>query len=635
MDYIDEYRRIEIEILSVDSIPCSLVGKHAIFSKNGSRISDSWEFPWPMDWIDDELSKVVVRNSNISQTLKLTITNSEEPDQTITFRLRSYIDLRIGDIHGIVSKHDPDAPALINSSGSRRYSYGSFSKNTKRLAGGLISIGVQRGDNTAVWAVNSPEYVISQFGITQAGSAMVPLNAYEKEHYIETMLNKSEASTLILQVGTKATENIEILYRICPELCESIPGKLHSKRIPNLRNVIVISDQEYAGTFRWSDIISFGTAISDEQIEARQTTLSIDDPAHIIFTSGTTGIPKGVVLSHGNMIENAYAHKQMMEIVPQDVVCLQAPMFHSFGCIASALTAVLSGCSLVMVDKFRSEITLSLIMREKCTVVSGVPVMFTGLARVLENTNQPPSEKLKIRTGVIAGAPTGVTLYNDLKNILKIKNPIIAYGLTEASPGVSKLYVNDNDGIIPGNAGKPLPGVRVKIVDIDKKTPITNANEKGEIIVSGYNIMQGYYNDPDETGKTIDDKGWLHTGDIGYIGNDGNLYVTDRFKDIIIRNGENISPREIEDMIDLHPEIVMTSVVGVKHPDCGEELFAFVTVKEDSNLTDRDIKKFLDGKIAKYKIPRFVKIIDAFPLSSTGKILKKVLREEAKQLTVF
>ncbi len=632
MDFIDDQRKSEVEILSVESIPCDLVGMSAVFNKNGARLSDPWKFPWPMDWVEEELSKAVKENSYISQTVILTAFNQEEPDQIIKFRLRSYIDLLLGDIPEIVASHFPERMSYINSSGSRKYTYESFSKNVDRVAGGLIAIGVGKGDVTATWAVNSPEYGIAQFGIAKAGSIMAPLNAYEKEHYMESVLNKSDAKTLILQVGTKATENIETLYRICPELCESMPGNLRSERIPKLRNVIVKSDQEYPGTYRWSDILAMGTAIDKEKISERRESLSTRDPVHMIFTSGTTGFPKGVMLTHGNLVEISHSIKKTLELVPEDVICIQAPMFHCFGCIVGSLAGVVSGSSMVMVDKYKSEITLSLIKRENCTVVSGVPVMFDGMAKILSSESFD-GEELSIRTGIIAGAPGGGDLFRDIKDILKIEKPFLSYGLTEASPSVTFLSLTDKNQISGGNVGKPIEGVQVRIVDMNDKTPIADKNVKGEIAVYGYNIMQGYYNDPDETDKALSPDGWLYTGDIGYMDDSGDLFIADRIKDIIIRNGENISPREIEGVIEQYPGVDRVVVVGAKYAQCNEELVAFIKPYKDANISEEDIKEYLKGRIAKYKIPRFISFVDEFPMSDTGKIQKQELRNRAMQLS--
>ncbi|HBD64572.1 MAG TPA: AMP-binding protein [Clostridiales bacterium] len=626
MSEVDKNRKIEFTVLKVDSIPCSIVGNKMIFNYEGTTLSEPWILKWPMPWIEEEFKKIVLKFDKVTKQEKRSIYNPEEPDQYVEVLIKSYIDLTVPKLVDKIADRFSEREAVINCTGSRRLKYKDFKKSINDLAKGLISIGVNKGDNVAVWAVNSPEVVISQFGISKTGGVFVPFNAYEKQKRMEELLKQSETHTLIMQVGAKGTENIELLFRICPELCESEPGKLRSKKFPKLKNVIVLSGDEYPGTFMWSDILKDGGKISNEILIERQNQISIDDVVHIIYTSGSTGVPKGVMLSHRNIIENAKAMSDLMELTKNDIMCILAPLFHCFGCIAGTMAAVLNGCAMVMVNRFKTEITLSLIEKEKCTVLSGVPTLFIAS---IEHLQEEYYDISSLRTGIVAGATCSAKLLYDIKNIMGMDNIILSYGLTETSPCVAAA--NECSDLIENSVGKAIPGVEIKVIDCNTKEEVAPGQE-GEILVRGYNVMQGYYNMPDESAKSINSDGWMHTGDIGCLTEDGYICIKGRCKDVIIRCGENISPKEIEDCIGNHKGVVEVCVVGVPDEVSGEEIMAFIRLKENCKSTEKEIKEFCKGKLSTNKIPRYVKFIDQFPLSGSGKVLKKELRESELQL---
>lgn len=628
MSIIDSSRKIEITVRSVDSIPCSLIGKTMIISADGRVETEPWELPWPMPWIYQACFEYAMKNMDVSCVRTARLYNPDEPDQYIEIFARSFIDLTIGQLLEQVSRQYPDEEALVNSTGTRRFVYRQFREVSRDLAKGLIAIDVEKSDKVAVWAVNSPEFVFSQFGIARAGGIMVPLNAYEKERQMEKLLKQSDTSTLILQIGTKATENIEILYKLCPELCDAMPGKLKSERLPRLRNVIVISDEEYPGTFRWSEVLNLGKTLGEDALSQREKQLRCQDTVHMIYTSGTTGKPKGVMLSNGNIIENAKAMADRMQLTEADIVCVQAPMFHCFGCIACTLTAVVGGCSMVMVDKFRSGSTLSLIEREKCTVLSGVPTMFISF---IEELAKHPYDLSSVRTGIIAGASCSPKLVSEIKNVLGMKHLIVSYGLTEASPCVTSVYGDDPDELKANTVGAPLPGVELKLVDPVTKKEAADGH-CGEILVRGYNIMQGYYQMPEETSLAVDEEGWLHTGDIGCFYGNGYLCIKDRCKDIIIRSGENISPKEIEDFLLAHDAAAEVGVVGIPSYLYGEEVVAFIRIREGSAITEKELREYCRGRLSTNKTPKWFIFIEQFPASDSGKCLKSALRQAAREL---
>lgn len=623
MHEFEKYRKIEFTVLKVDSIPCSLVGNKMIFDYKGKTLTEQWDLRWPMPWIEEEFKKVVLKFEKVTKQEKRKIYNPEEPDQYVEVLIKSYIDLTVPKLVDYTSEYFSEREALINCTGSRRLKYKDFKKSINDLAKGLISIGVNKGNNVAVWAVNSPEVVISQFGISKTGGVFVPFNAYEKQIRMEELLKQSDAHTLIMQVGTKGTENIELLYKICPDLYDSEPGKLHSKKFPKLKNVIVIGGNEYPGTFGWSEILAKGEISDDENLFNRQNQININDIFQIIYTSGSTGVPKGVMLSHRNIIENAKAMSDLMELTEKDIMCVLAPLFHCFGSIACTMAAVFSGCSMVLVNKFKTEITLSLIEKERCTVLSGVPTLFISCIEKLEKESYDVSS---LRTGIIAGASCPNELIKNIKKVLGMENIILSYGLTEASPCVSALkFCNE---FKEGSVGKPIPGVEVKIIDLVTLKEAA-LGEDGEVLVRGYNVMHGYYNMQDETHKAIDNDGWLHTGDLGCLTEDGYLYIKGRCKDVIIRCGENISPKEIEDFLITHKDVSEVYVVGVPDRVSGEEIFAFIRLKENCNVTEKEIRNYCKGKIATNKIPKYIKFVKKIQLSNTGKIIKKDLKEKA------
>lgn len=628
MSIIDDKRRIEITVIKVDSIPCSIVGNKMIFTSEGKMLTQRWNLKWPMPWIEEEFRKIALEQEHVTKKTNKRIYNHEEPDQYVDVLIHSYIDLTVSQLADQISDCYPDREAVVNNSGSIRLEYRDFKKLIANLAKGLLSIGVQKGDKISVWAVNSPEFIIAQFGICKTGGIFVPLNAYEKQKRMEVLLKSSDTNTLIMQVGAKSNENIELLNRMIPELEECTTGNLKSKKFPMLKNVIVISDDEFPGTFKWTDILKRGESLKDEVLYERQKHLNYDDVAHIIFTSGSTGIPKGVMLSHENIIENAKSISDRMKLSENDIMCIQAPLFHCFGTVACSMAAIISGCSMVMVKKFKTGNTLSLIEREKCTVLSGVPTLFIACIEQMQKEHYDISS---IRTGIVAGASCSRKMIEEIKSVLGIENIIVSYGLTESSPCVTATCVNDSLELKSTTVGKTIPGVEVKIIDISTKDDVTSGQD-GEILVKGYNVMKGYYNMPEETEKAIDNEGWLHTGDIGCLNYDGYLCMKGRCKDIIIRSGENISPMELEDYLLTHEDISEVFVIGIPDYLCGEEIVAFIKLKGKIKLTEYEIKEFCKGKIASNKIPKYILFVQEFPLTDTGKILKKELRKVALKI---
>ena len=534
-------------------------------------------------------------------------------------------DLRVGDLVRMHAAKHPDKEALINSDGSIRYSYRELNTIVDNLAKALIKMGVKKDDKVAIWAVNCIEWVISQIGISRAGAVVVTVNPHEKSKIIEHMIGYSDTVAIVMREGVHGTENVDMLYNeLCPELESSEKDNLNLKKFPLLKTIIMASPKKpYNGLYSWEEILDIGSKCSDDDLNSRSKEIGWEDAVHMIFTSGTTGWPKAVPLSNKNLITCGIGMTEKMAVTADDKICLQPPLFHTFGCSACVVVGYLNGCSIMVMEKFLPEVTLKMIEKEKSTILSGVPTMFLGFLKVFENGNFDTSS---LRTGIIAGAASPKGLIESLITKMKMRELIQAYGLTETSPCISASSHNDTIEQKENTIGRLIP--RVQWIVIDENTGLEAERGKvGEICVKGDIVMKGYYKLPDETAKAIDKDGWFHTGDVGYIREDGCMTLTSRIKDIIIRGGENIYPAEIENIAIDHEAVEDVYVVGVPDHNKGEEIMAFIKIKAGKTLTEEEIKAFCKPRMATHKVPKYVVFTEEFPQSSTGKVLKRELRE--------
>ena len=534
--------------------------------------------------------------------------------------------LRVGNIVENSAKKNPEKIALINSDGSIRYSYKELCTIIDNLAKALIDMGVKKGDKVAIWSVNSVEWVIAQIAISRAGAMMVTVNPHENPQIIEHLIFNSDSVSMVMMEGVKGTENVEMLMNVlCPELKDSSDKtNLKLKKFPLLKSIIMSTTEHvYPGILAWEEVIERGSHCDDSLLETRQKEIGWEDHVHMIYTSGTTGLPKGVPLSHKNTITNALGMTQKMGILPDDKFCLQPPLFHTFGCIAGVIVAFINGCSIMVMEKFLPEITLQMIEKEKCTVLSGVPTMFVGFLKAYEagNYNIPD-----LRTGIIAGAASPKGLIGNIITKMGMSGLIQAYGLTESSPCIAASDHGDSIEQKENTVGHLIPGVQLKLLDENTGEEVPKG-QVGELVVKGDNVMRGYYKLPEETAKSLDQDGWLRTGDVGYIREDGCITLTSRIKDIIIRGGENIYPAEIENILMDHEAVEENYAVGVPDNVKGEEIMAFIKLKPGKTVTEADIKAFCKSRMATHKIPKYVSFTDTFPVSSTGKVLKRELRD--------
>ncbi len=535
------------------------------------------------------------------------------------------MSVTVGELLEQQAKQYPDHEALVYYDRGLRLTYEQFNEQCKTVAKGFIGLGIEKGENVAIWASNVPEWVTCQFATGKMGAVLVTVNTSYRKQELNFLLQQSEATTIVLIEKFHDHSYIETLYSVVPELKISEPGKLNSKVLPHLRNVIVLGEVSYPGTYSWNDLLKTSEQVSDTQLVERSSSLHHSDVINMQYTSGTTGFPKGVMLTHDNVINNAYNIAQCMNLVQTDRMCIPVPFFHCFGCVIGTMAAVSVGATMVPLEKFDPRLVLEIVEQENCTVLHGVPTMF------IAELNHPDLDSFKLttlRTGVMAGANCPMEVMTQVIEKMGAKEITIAYGQTEASPVITQTRPTDSLELRTETVGRALPNVEVKIVN-----PINNeevpVHTQGELCSRGYHIMKGYYNNEAATGEAIDDEGWLHTGDLATMDEQGYVKITGRLKDMIIRGGENIYPREIEEFLYTHPDVLDVQIVGVPDEKYGEEVMAWVRLKPEKTLTEAELREFCVERISRHKIPRYISFVDQYPMTASGKIQKYKLREQA------
>ena len=503
--------------------------------------------------------------------------------------------------------------------------YSQFRDDVDDFARALITLGVKRGDKVAIWATNVPAWYITFWATTKIGAILVTVNTAYKVYEVEYLLRQSDTHTLVMVDGYKDSNYIEIINKLCPELENHEKGTpLYSKRLPFLRNVITI-ESDNPGCLNWNEAVAMKDKTPMEEVLRREMTINKHDVCNIQYTSGTTGFPKGVMLTHYNVVNNGKAIGDCMDLSTADRMMIQVPMFHCFGMVLAMTAAMTHGSTMSPIPAFSPRLGLDCINKEKITAFHGVPTMFIAM---LGHENFAKTDFSHMRTGIMAGSPCPVKVMKDVIDKMHMDEICITYGQTEASPGCTMSKTTDSIETRVNTVGSALPGVECKIVDPETGEDLPNGVD-GEFVARGYNIMKGYYKMPEATAIAIDKDGWLHTGDLARKNNDGNYKITGRIKDMIIRGGENIYPKEIEDFIYTHPKVEDVQVIGVPDKQYGEEIAACVIVKENETLTEDELKAFIMANMAKHKVPRYVRFVDAFPMNAAGKILKYKMREEA------
>ena len=519
----------------------------------------------------------------------------------------------------------PQTEAYVYPEHGIRKTYQEFDEETDRLAKAFMGIGIAKGEHIAIWSDNKRHWLLSQFATGKMGGVLVTVNTSYQASELEYLLQQSDATTLILGEEFKGSNYIDILNIVCPELKTAEKGAVISKKLPHLKRVILMGENDYSGIYKWSEFEAFAERVTDAQLEVRFSSMDPDDVINIQYTSGTTGFPKGVMLTHTNVVNNGKLVGDTMNLTEKDRLCIPVPFFHCFGCVLGTMAAVTHSTTMVIVEQFEPKKVLQMVQDEKCTALHGVPTMFIA---ELNHPEFASFDTSTLRTGIMAGSPCPIEVMKKVISDMGASEITIAYGQTESSPVITQTRADDEIEKRVSTVGKPHAEVEVKIVD-----PATNervpAGVPGELCTRGYHIMKGYYKNEEATRSAIDADGWLHTGDIAVEDEDGYIAVTGRIKDMVIRGGENIYPREIEEFLYQHPAVQDVQVVGVPDPKYGEELMAWIILKEGQELDAEELRSYCKGKISHHKIPRYIEFTKEYPMTASGKIQKFKLREIA------
>ncbi len=535
----------------------------------------------------------------------------------------------VGDLLEEKARIQPDIEAVVYADRGLRWSYHEFNQLCRQAAKGFMKLGINKGDHIAIWASNTPEWLVSQFSTGKMGAVLVTVNTNYRSAELEYLLRQLDSQTIILMEEFRGASYIDMLYEICPELKFSEPGELKSAKLPFLKNVIVLGDNSYPGTYSWEDIMEKGK-VEENDLDERLSSLSPHDVINMQYTSGTTGFPKGVMLTHSNIVNNGYNIAGCMRLGNEDRLCIPVPFFHCFGCVLGVLACVSVGATMVPLQEFDPRLVLKTVQDEKCTGLHGVPTMF------ISELNLPDFDQYDLshlRTGIMAGSNCPIEVMKGVMDKMGADEITIAYGQTESSPVITQTRTHDPIELKVETVGKSLPNVEVKIVEPGSNREIPYGVQ-GELCTRGYHVMKGYYKNEEATRLAIDDEGWLHTGDLAVMDEHGYCRITGRLKDMIIRGGENIYPREIEEFLYSHPKVLDVQVIGIPDEVYGEEVMAWIILKEGQTATSEEIREYCTGKISRHKIPRYIEFTDAYPMTASGKIQKFRLREQAKQTAI-
>jgi fatty-acyl-CoA synthase len=530
----------------------------------------------------------------------------------------------IGGFFDRVAEKYPDNKALMLRHQGVEWTYAELQHRVDQLASGLLALDIAPGDRVGIWGPNSAEWVLTQLATAKIGAIMVCINPAYRLYELEYALNKVECKALITDESFKTSDYLGMLNTLAPELEYCAPGALASTKLPKLKHVIRMGTSSSAGMHNFDQICELATDADRAALLRLQTQLKPDDAINIQFTSGTTGNPKGATLSHCNILNNGYLTGEAMRLTPADKLCIPVPLYHCFGMVLAVLACVSHGATMVFPgEAFDPQQTLQTVQDERCTALHGVPTMFIT---ELDHPNFSSFDLSSLRTGIMAGAPCPIEVMKRVISDMHMRDILIAYGQTELSPINNITLPDDSLERRTETVGRAMPWVEVKV--IDEAGHVVPVGEKGEICTRGYSVMQGYWNDPEKTAETIDAAGWLHSGDIATMDAFGYVRIVGRIKDMIIRGGENVYPREVEEFLYQHPAISEVQVFGIPDKKMGEEVCAWVQLNEGATLSADDIKAFCKDQITHFKIPRHIRFVSDYPMTVTGKIQKFVMRDE-------
>ena len=521
----------------------------------------------------------------------------------------------------------PDKEYIVYSDRDLRFTWKQFNERVDDMARGLIAIGVTKGTHVGLWAQNVPDWLTFLYACAKIGAVCITVNTNYKQNELEYLCQDSDMHTLCLTDGTWESNYVDMAYTMLPELRECQRGHLESKRFPKLKNVVYIGQEKYRGMYNTAEILLLGENTDDDEFQRLRKSVSCHDVVNMQYTSGTTGFPKGVMLTHYNIANDGFLTGEHMKFTQDDKLCVCVPLFHCFGVVLATMNCLTHGCTEVVVERFDPLVTLASVHKERCTALYGVPTMF------IAELNHPMFDMFDLsclRTGIMAGSLCPIELMRKVEEKMYLHVTSV-YGLTESSPGMSQTRIDDPDEVRYTTVGRDYEFVDVKVLDpeTNKEVPV---GVQGEMCCKGFNVMKGYYKNPEATAEVIDENGYLHSGDLGVMDENGNYRITGRIKDMIIRGGENIYPREIEEFLYHLPGVRDVQVAGVPSKKYGEEVGAFIILDEGAKLTEEEVRDWCRGKIARYKIPKYVFFVKEYPLTGSGKIQKFKLRELSLKL---
>ena len=536
-------------------------------------------------------------------------------------------ELTLGQLLENTAARFPDTDAVIHADRELRQTWSEFSACVDDMARGLMAIGVQKGEKVAVWATNVPHWVTLMFATARIGAILVTVNTNYRETELRYLLQQSECENLFIIDSVRDHDFIASTYEVLPELRRQRRGMLEVEGLPHLKRVFFLGTDKHRGMYSLPELFSLAGDVSDEEYESRKASISPYDVVNMQYTSGTTGFPKGVMLTHVNIVNNGYWIGYHQKFSSRDRVCLPVPLFHCFGCVLGVMACVNHGATMVLLDAFSPVQVMTAVEQEKCTALYGVPTMFQA---ILDHRVFSRFDFSSLRTGIMAGSVCPEPLMRRVMDQMCMSEITICYGLTEGSPVMTQTRTDDTVERRVKTVGRSMPGIEVTIRDPETNEEVPR-NAVGEVCCRGYNVMQGYYNMPKDTAEAIDEEGWLHSGDLACRDENGCYRITGRLKDMIIRGGENIYPKEIEEFIYTHPAVKDVQVIGVPDKKYGEEAMACIILKEPGSVTVEEMLDYIKASMARHKVPKYIDFVDAFPMNAAGKILKYKMREEATE----
>lgn len=538
-----------------------------------------------------------------------------------------FIENTLGGVLDDLSKNNPNGWAVRYTDRNYFRTWKELNDEADLIARGMMSLGVKKGDHVAIWATNTPEWILTLFAAAKIGAVLVTVNTNFKIFELEYLLRQSDTKLLVMIGGFKNNDYVATVNELLPEL-KTTSGEIESEHLPFLKRVVFAGKETPEGMLNFEDLKILGGDFPVEIYEENKKTLNTHDVVNMQYTSGTTGFPKGVMLTHYNILNNGKTIGDGMKFTKNDKLCITVPFFHCFGLVLAMMACITHGTTMVPVERYSPVPVMNAISVEKCTAVHGVPTMFIAM---LEHAQFNNFDFSSLRTGIMAGSPCPIEVMKKVIDKMNMSEIVIVFGQTEASPGCTMTTTSDSIDKRVNTVGRAFPGVECKIIDPDtgKELPI---NTPGEFCARGYNIMKGYYKMPEATAQAIDKDGWLHTGDLCTVDEDGYYKVVGRIKDMIIRGGENIYPKEIEECLYTCDKVSDVQVIGVPSEAYGEEVMACVILKEGEEMTEEEVKEFVGARMAKHKVPRYVRFVDSFPTNAAGKIQKFKMREEAIEI---